>query len=52
MQNSYFVEHLSMAASDNMLWEKQYFEKFGSPQKNLSTHLFIPFLKYQVMKIT
>ena len=43
---------LSMVASDNILGEKQYFEKFWSPQKNLSTRLFIPFLKYQVRKIT
>ena len=26
-------------------------DKFWSPQENLSKHLFIPFLKYQVMKI-
>ena len=52
VQNNYFVEHLSMVPSDNILREKQYFEKFWSSQKNLSTRLFIPFLKYQVMKIT
>ena len=52
MQNSYFVEHLSMVASGNILGEKQYFEKFWSHQKNLYTRLFIPFLKYQVIKIT
>ena len=46
VQNSYFVEHLSMVASDNTLGEKQYFQKFWSPQKNLFTRLFIPFLKY------
>ena len=53
MQNSHFAEHLSMVASDNILWENDisFFEKFWSPQKNVSTCLFIPFLKYQVMKI-
>ena len=41
-----------MVASDNIFEEKQYVEKFSSPKKNLSKRLFIPFLKYQVMKIT
>ena len=42
---------LMMVGSDNILEEKQYFEKFWSPQKNLSTRLLISFLKYQVRKI-
>ena len=53
MQNSYFVEYLSMVASENILKGKQYVlsEKCWPPQKDLSTRLFIPFSKYQVMKI-
>ena len=54
MQNSYFEEHLSMAAPDKILGEKQYvpfLKNFDPPEKNLSTHLFIPFLQYQVTKI-
>ena len=52
VQNSYFVEHLPMVACGNILLEKQYFEKFWSPQKNICTRLVILFLKYQEMKIT
>ena len=37
-----------MAAYDNILKEKQYviFWQILIPLKNLSVHLFIPFLKY------
>ena len=44
MQNTYFVELLSMVAYDNTLWEKQYviFQQFLI---HLFTRLFIPFLK-------
>ena len=52
MQNSYFVENLSMVAFNNIFGKNNmsFFEKFWSSQKNLSTRLFIPFLKYQAMK--
>ena len=48
VQSTYFVEHLSMVAYDNILEEKQYviFWQILIPLKNLSVRLFIPFLKY------
>ena len=37
VQNSYFVKHLSMVASDNILWEKQYvlFRQIFTPSEKL-----------------
>ena len=50
MQNTYFVEHISMVAYDNILWEKQYiiFQQILSPLEKPANapRLFIPFLKY------
>ena len=42
-----------MVAPDNILGESNvtFFDKFWSRQKNLSTRLFVPFLKNQVTEI-
>ena len=47
VQNTYFVEQLSMVAYDNILGEKHYviFRLILIPLEKLSTHLFIPFLR-------
>ena len=41
VQNTYFVEHLSMVAYDNILWEKQYviFQQILIP---LEKHVYPP----------
>ena len=50
VQNTYFVEHISMVAYDNILWEKQYiiFQQILSSLEKpaYAPRLFIPFLKY------
>ena len=50
VQNSYFNQPFHGCFLQYI--EKQYFEKLWSLQKNRSTRVFIPFLKYQVRKIT
>ena len=53
-QNSYSVKQISMVDSDILYWRKNnifFFKNIWSAQKKLSTPLFIPFLKYQIMNI-
>ena len=50
VRNTYFLEHISMVAYDNIWWEKQYiiFQQILSPLEKPANapRLFIPFLKY------
>ena len=47
VQNTYFVEHLSMVAYENILWGKHViFQQILIPLKKPVYALVIPFLKY------